>query len=65
MAAIFSDKKVKIGDKIIMVMYQLKKKNKKRKNILENIHNEIEITFEIIPPFKTMVPNILLIKKSA
>ena len=47
-----------------MVMYPLNMMNKKRKNILENIHNEIEITFEITPPFKTTVPSILLIKKS-
>ena len=53
-----------MGDKIIIVMYPLNIRNKKRKNILENIHNEIEITFEITPPFKMMVPNMLLAKKS-
>ena len=65
MAAIFSDKKEKIGDRIIIVKYPLNVRNKKRKNILENIHNEMEITLEIIPPFKTLAPKILMIKESA
>ena len=43
MAAIFSDKKEKIGDRIIIVKYPLNVRNKKRKNILENTRNEMEI----------------------